>query len=157
MSLKSAAPIILLALAASVQAAEPHYLSQEGITRIDGDGTVRWSALEGVATDRPVSDGERLYVGSSLGLHALDPATGRELWRSASGATRFSPTLSGGTLFVSDTEGRLGAVDAGTGKFRWQRRFGGWVYPPAIQGDRLVTGGAEGLLRALSASDGRML
>ena len=90
------------------------------------------------------NDGRRLYVGVAdafmpsppgrPGLAALDPATGRQLWRAPTphlpcawtgGApcltgVSAAPTVADGVVFAGDMNGRLRAYAAATGKLLWE-------------------------------------
>ncbi len=65
------------------------------------------------------------------------------------------PALSGGRLFVADTDGDVAAVSAADGRVQWQRQtklpFSGG---PGTDGRQLVLGTSQGQVVALSASDG---
>jgi polyvinyl alcohol dehydrogenase (cytochrome) len=101
------------------------------------------------------SDGTRLYVGVAdafmasppgrPGLVALDPATGRELWRTTSphlpcawagGAPCLNgisapPTAVPGLVFAGDMNGRLRAYRADTGKVVWEVDTGAQTFVTA--------------------------
>jgi len=65
------------------------------------------------------------------------------------------PALSGGKLFVADTDGGVAAVSAADGRLQWQRQtklpFSGG---PGTDGRQLVLGTSQGQVVALSATDG---
>jgi outer membrane protein assembly factor BamB len=65
------------------------------------------------------------------------------------------PALSGGRLFVADTDGGVAAVSAADGRVQWQREtklpFSGG---PGTDGRQLVLGTGRGQVVALSAADG---
>lgn len=63
-----------------------------------------------------------LFATSSFGeLVALDPATGKELWRQSFDAPITSaPTVSGGTVYVVSRNAVAWAIDARTGRVDWQ-------------------------------------
>jgi len=62
----------------------------------------------------PVLAGNVVYVGASDGtVYAIDPATGKKLWRHELGAPVFSsPAISGNTLVVTDFGGNVSAFVA---------------------------------------------
>jgi outer membrane protein assembly factor BamB len=68
------------------------------------------------------------------------------------------PALSGGRLFVADTDGGVAAVSAADGRVQWQRQtklpFSGG---PGTDGRQLVLGTAHGQVVALSAADGNQV
>lgn len=112
------------------------------------------------------SDGRRLYVGNAdafmpsppgrPGLAALDPATGQQLWFSASphlacGWIR-SPCLNGisapptvipGLVFAGDLDGRLRAYAADDGKIVWEVDTGSTNYP-TVNGVSELGGNLDG-------------
>jgi outer membrane protein assembly factor BamB len=65
------------------------------------------------------------------------------------------PALSGGRLFVADTDGGVAAVSAADGRLQWQRHtklpFSGG---PGTDGRQLLLGTSQGQVVALSATDG---
>jgi outer membrane protein assembly factor BamB len=65
------------------------------------------------------------------------------------------PALSGGRVFVADTDGGVAAVSAADGRVQWQRQtklpFSGG---PGTDGRQLVLGTGHGQVVALSAADG---
>lgn len=75
----------------------------------------------------PVSVGENaLFLLTSVHdqtgceLVALDPATGKQLWKFHSAATLQGPPYSqAGRVYITDSQDRLIALDAGTGKTLW--------------------------------------
>ncbi len=74
----------------------------------------------------PVSDGQRLYFGSSAddGVHCLDLATGQELWTYITeGPVRFAPTLDDGRLLVGSDDGHVYCLDTTSGQLAWKRRL----------------------------------
>ncbi|MEA2525339.1 MAG: hypothetical protein QOF73_2566, partial [Thermomicrobiales bacterium] len=85
-----------------------------------GDFSLRWSAgyREG-ATSPTLADGV-LYVGGRDGLHAVDPATGADIWvfRTEAAVTS-APAVGGGTVSFVDADGGISAVDA-EGRLLWQ-------------------------------------
>ena len=68
-----------------------------------------------------VVEGSRLYVASrDKQLHALDAASGKELWRVASGdIMTATPVVWRDLLLFADFAGKVQAVDAEDGKPRW--------------------------------------
>jgi outer membrane protein assembly factor BamB len=68
------------------------------------------------------------------------------------------PALSGGQLFVADTDGGVAAVSSADGRVQWQRQtklpFSGG---PGTDGRQLVLGTGQGQVVALSTADGSQL
>ncbi|MFE9650865.1 PQQ-binding-like beta-propeller repeat protein [Streptomyces sp. NPDC006365] len=92
-------------------------------------GTERWSLANEKATwfnDPQVLDGVLYASDSAFGMWAVDPTTGKQIWRnedlvgSAAEAWQFAKV--GGTLYGAtehDKNGGVHAFDAATGKLRW--------------------------------------
>ncbi len=102
----------------------------------------------------PLVAGGRLYVGSALEpeMHALDPASGRVLWRRrVHGAVKGGAVLVRGILYFGDLGGTLWALDARTGAVRGELhepvRFN--VGSPIVVNDTLVIGSAKGTVLAV--------
>jgi outer membrane protein assembly factor BamB len=73
-----------------------------------------------------VSDGERLYFGSSAddAVRCLDLATGRELWKFlAEGPMRLAPTVYEERVYFGSDDGCAYCLSAADGKLLWQTRI----------------------------------
>ena len=104
-----------------------------------------------------VRDG-RAYVGSSDGhfIHAVEVATGRELWRTPVGSNVLSsPVLTGELLVVGVANtnvgrGELLALDASTGMVRWRLPFADAVWSsPVVVGNQIYIGCDDGSVAAV--------
>ena len=75
-------------------------------------------------------------------VHALDPATGNELWAfTTQGQVDSSPVVVGDRVFIGSNDGRIYGLDAGTGKETWRFEAGGRIAAsPAVDAGRLVIG-----------------
>lgn len=108
----------------------------------------------------PAVEGERLFVAGAQGdVFALNPSTGRSLWR-ARLDTRLSagPGAGEGLVAVGTPEGEVIALDAGSGALRWRAAVAGEVLArPAVGGGRVIVHTTDGRLTALDGSDGRIL
>ena len=134
------------------------YVSGHGVSRFQRRTlTPVWHVLAGLNTLEPVATPTAILVGSTTGLHALDPATGRNLWHIASKSTLFSPAVANNIAYIGGIDGSVRAVSIDTGHVVWRRDYGGWIYTPAIFQDRLVVGGKEGVLRGIHAKTGDRL
>ena len=102
------------------------------VTAVSPSGAVLWTTDASPARDRAddasggglaVAEG-RLFVTLGFGdLLALDPATGREIWRQRLGAVATgAPTVLGGRVHVSARDGTGWTVDAATGRILWSVR-----------------------------------
>lgn len=131
-------------------------LSDQGVNAYDSRSLQpQWSSLTRLQTDAPTLAADRLLVGSSSGLHALDVMTGDTVWQFAPETRLFSPSVQDDIAYVAGIDGVLRALTVDTGRLIWQRRIStGWIYPPAIVDDLLITGGQEGLLWGLDRHTG---
>lgn len=122
-----------------------------------------WSAKVGDDAEflrvalQPFGDGRRIYAASRDGnVVALDPETGKALWR-----TELDMELSAGPgvgedlVVVGAANGHLIAFDAETGAERWRANVTGeTLATPVIKNDIVVVLTIDNRLRALSAFDG---
>ncbi len=133
-------------------------VSHQGITAYDTQTLQpRWSALATLQTNEPTWVDNKLLVGSSLGLYALDVETGETLWHFSNGAHLFSPSVKDGIAYVASINGTLYALVADSGQLIWQKRISnGWIYPPAIIGNRLISGGQDGAIQAIDMANGEL-
>jgi outer membrane protein assembly factor BamB len=102
-------------------------------------------------------DGERLFVGCGAGhLHALELATGHEIWRFvAADAIRSTPAISGGRVVFGSFDGRVYALDVEDGAEIWRHDTGAPVVSsPAIVGGNAVVGSRSYDLVALDVRSG---
>ena len=145
-----------------------------------------WKVTVGVGHASPVVSGGVVYQHARQGeeevLLALDPITGKELWRA--GATpapyemnsaardhgkgpKSTPTVAGGRVYTLGIAGLLSAHDAKTGRLVWRKDFSkqfpvtsplyGTAMSPVVVGGLLIAhvGGHEkGALTAFDAATG---
>jgi len=106
---------------------------------------------------QPAGDGNRIYAASIDGnVVALDPATGREHWRTKLdiGLTA-GPGVGENLVVVAASDGYLIALDADTGAERWRADVTGEsLARPAIKDNVVIALTIDNRLRALSAFDG---
>lgn len=124
-------------------------------------GAKRWDvALErGILPPRneaaiPLLAAGALYFGSAISsyMHALDPATGRILWkRKTRGPVKGGAVYDGGAIYFGDLAGYLWAVDARSGALIGDKKMGSGfnVGSPIILGQTLVIGSRVGTVYAL--------
>ncbi len=95
-----------------------------------------WRVPIGGGFASPVLNGGRLFhLDDQAGMevaHAVDPATGRELWSAKIFSShqdgfgigpRCTPVADGGKVFVQSSKGEFQCLDAATGKVLWRRNF----------------------------------
>ncbi|MFC4448427.1 PQQ-binding-like beta-propeller repeat protein [Halorussus aquaticus] len=122
-------------------------------------GTLPWGDRPTRVETGPVLDGERLLVGSSVSLYALDRTRGRTRWEYKTNSSLDETLRAGDTVYVSSFVGtgdRLVAIDTRSGLERWRTSPGEGVHPnayaegyvvgPVIEGD--------GSLSAVDATTG---
>ncbi|HLG53662.1 MAG TPA: outer membrane protein assembly factor BamB [Steroidobacteraceae bacterium] len=122
-----------------------------------------WSAKTGGGDEvlrlglRPLVADDRVYVAGHGGdVQALEPGTGRSLWRVKTDLDLSGGPASGEGIVVAGTAaGDVIALDAATGAERWRVAVGGEVLAaPAIGGGLVVVRTVDGRLRGLRAADG---
>jgi outer membrane protein assembly factor BamB len=79
----------------------------------------------------------RVYVGArDGGVHALDAATGRKVWRFATGdLVMATPAVRGERVLVGSFDEHVYALDAASGELRWKRHLGGVVPADVVVAD----------------------
>ena len=106
---------------------------------------------------RPASDGNRIYAASQDGnVLALDPATGKERWKTKLDMPLSAgPAANDGLIVVASQDGYIIVLDAATGVEKWRTYIAGeTLAQPLIQGDLIVVQTIDSRLRALSRFDG---
>jgi outer membrane protein assembly factor BamB len=106
---------------------------------------------------RPVGDGTRIYAASRNGnVVALQPASGKEIWR-----RKLDTELSAGPgagenlVVVGSSDGVLIALDATTGEEKWRANVSGEsLARPLIRGEVVIAPTIDNRLHAVSAFDG---
>jgi len=112
-------------------------------------------------------------------LFAIDAATGKQLWRTSTGAwfknnwgggPRGTPAVDGDAVYCLGAKGDLACVDAKSGQGRWKtnlikdlngKLMSGWGYSESVlvDGDHVVCspGGEDGTLAALDKKTGKVV
>jgi outer membrane protein assembly factor BamB len=106
---------------------------------------------------QPASDGNRLYAASRNGnVVALDPATGKSVWRTELEVDLSAgPGVGEGLIVVGSADGMLIALDADSGAELWRANLTGEsLAQPVIKDGTVVTMTIDNRLRAVSAFDG---
>jgi outer membrane protein assembly factor BamB len=112
--------------------------------------------MPGALRSTPAILGRTVYLGSGVGVLALDAVTGAKVWRSqdvgpAMSQVLSSPAITGPSgkqvLFVGDAAGIVHAVSLATGASLWTFDTGGTVYAsPAISNGKVYISSASGFL-----------
>lgn len=119
----------------------------------------------------PIFFDAKLFIGGDDGyMHALDPLSGKQLWKfKAKGIIRSSAAIYKNLLLFGDTEATLYAVDHKTGKEQWQFRIDGDTMrnenfgfdrralnaSPVVAGNKVIIGARDGFLYCVNADNGR--
>jgi hypothetical protein len=86
------------------------YVSQQGVYRFDrNQSEPLWSSLSGIQTFAPVVFENRLLVGSTRGLYALDLESGAIVWQIEEKRTLFTPSIST-QAYAGSVHGELYAI-----------------------------------------------
>ena len=105
----------------------------------------------------PAGDGNRVYTASYDGrVSALDPDSGRRVWRVETGHTiSAGPGVGGGLVVVAGYDGDLIALNAEDGSEIWRIDLGAETLArPVIAEDRVIVHTIDGRLRVFSSFDG---
>lgn len=138
-------------------------------------GKEKWRNNKEVITTHasPVIAEGKLFYAANCKLHALDPASGNELWAAPlpGGWPISSPAVRGHRVVVGSGDGKLYCMGTATGKEQWSCETGGpilffgaysrtakpVVSSPAISGEVVYFGGVDGRLYALELATGKPL
>lgn len=126
-------------------------------------GALLWDAAVGegkfpdVQSEILVDDTRLLVAGFGGPVVAIDSRTHQEVWRTDDAGASSSMILEGGTLYTSDSRGRVQALDSETGVIEWSwelkdRQFG----PPVRAGGWILVGDVAGTLYALDRFEGTL-
>ena len=113
----------------------PRPLGQQGgVWRFSPDGA------ESTIVASPAVTNRRLYVGDLAGrLFAVDPITGKELWRfETEGGIYASPIVAGDQVYIATQKGPVYAVDTESGKESWQLTLDAGVNEPLAYADGIL-------------------
>ena len=127
-----------------------------GVPRPAGQQGGRWrfspDGADSSIVASPAVSNTKVYVGDLNGrLYAVDPLSGKELWRfQAEGGVYASPVVAGNTVFIATQHGKVYAVDGSTGRELWKLELGTAVNEPmAFAGGTLYIRTADGAVHAV--------
>lgn len=119
-----------------------------------------WAFHEGESMSMPVLAAGRIFVFGGRNAYAIDPTTGRELWRMKGKAGEMvGAAAHGDTVYFVDFGGFVYAVDARALRLKWSR-LTVRLYPGpgspglAVLGDGICVGGVN-KLACLDSTNGR--
>jgi eukaryotic-like serine/threonine-protein kinase len=123
------------------------------------DAVVAWRFEAGapIVSQAAVID-DTVYVVSAIGsVHALELATGTEIWRAdARAPSRASPTVSSGLVIVATSDGVV-AFDRRDGYEAWSTTATGPVAgTPAVVDATVIAASEQGMISAIDAGSGGM-
>lgn len=105
------------------------------------------------AAVEPIVSGDRVFIGTHSGvIHALDAATGEELWRALALAPFLhSPAIAGNLVIAAASDGFIFAFDSITGAVKWRHAgpYGGYSAAPIVASERIFIGSRSGEVLAL--------
>ena len=105
-----------------------------------------------------VADG-KVFVGTMAGtLHAMDDATGEDVWAfETPRAILHTCAAAGNKVFFGNAEGKVYAVDVADGKLAWSVQTGAAVWnSPVVHEGLVVIGSRDGKVYAIDAESGRI-
>lgn len=109
---------------------------------------------------RVALEADALFTANQDGeVYALNPQTGKQLWRAKTGARVISgPSVSGDLVFVGTLDAEVIALKRADGAEAWRGKLGSEVMAPvASDGQIVIARAVDGRLYGLSASDGSRL
>ncbi len=119
-------------------------------------GKERWNFDHQISwvVGSPAIAGDRAIVGSSDGrfVHAVELATGKELWRHRTDSNALSsPARAGDVVVLGDASGAVFAFDVATGRELWRFLTGDTVHAtPLVRDGRIYVGSDDGRIHALA-------
>jgi outer membrane protein assembly factor BamB len=135
-------------------------------------GAPRWSFRPQAGKDfswsaSPAVSGGRVFQAAAVGrngkaysLYALAASTGRRLWKTHVGSSRFltssSPAVANGIVYYTSPGGRFYALRASNGKVLWSKAIAPSASSPAVAGG-VVYFGAGLTMYGLDARTGKTL
>ena len=108
-------------------------------------------------TARPLLVDGRVFIGSrDASFHAIDAATGKQIWRIATNAPVVNAAVAHGSRVIFGTQdGWICAVERDSGREAWtHKRSSAYTSGPAIHGDLVVAGNRGSRFRAVDAITG---
>jgi len=93
------------------------------LRRLDREGDEGWRVDVAGAVRGVTAGAERLFVAAAdgeTGIHALDPATGRQLWGVETDPVLTPPAYADDRVVVGDAGGTVRCLDAATGAVHWE-------------------------------------
>lgn len=140
------------------------YNRTENVLNVSNVGGMQllWDVdLNGATQSAPAVVDGVVYMGSGDSkVYALDAATGKTIWSTATGSqiVGSSPLVANGVVYVGSFDERLYALDAATGKINWSYATGGGIASSPAEGNGIVyVGSSDDFLYAINASSGLLV
>jgi len=132
---------------------KPIGVDEESITKKD---KVKWIFNTGSWTNSLILSNSILYVGSrDNNLYAVDPMTGKEIWRFKSNEPVVTPYIADKVIYFSGKE-KLYAIESDSGKEKWTITINKWMKQPAVQKSIICLGcETDSLLYAFDVKNGK--
>ncbi len=120
--------------------------------------TLKWVSNLRFDTDSsPIIVNGVLYVGSDYGVHAIDAATGNEIWRTqTNGFINSVPVVADGTLYIGGDDNRFYSIDITNGTIKWiyKNATDGFLSSAVVIGNLVYVGSKDGALYAFNVNTG---
>jgi len=130
---------------------------------IEPDGALRWAFRTGLLIWAAAAFGEdgTVYIPSfDMNIYALEPKSGRLIWKTDLGNPLVSSPAIGndGTIYQGCMDGKLYALNGATGEVKWSVKTGGHIYASAaVAEDGMVyITSTDGSLYAVDAATGEV-
>jgi len=106
---------------------------------------------------QPVIADGKVFIGTMAGtLHAMDDATGKDIWAfETPGAILHTCAVAGDKVFFGNAEGKVYTVDVADGKLAWCVQTGAAVWnSPVVYEGMVLIGSRDGRIYAIDAENG---
>jgi outer membrane protein assembly factor BamB len=159
--------ILIIMLAAPISASDWNFFKKDAVRSgytadaVTPPLTLKWTSKLGYNTDSsPVVVDGVLYIGSNYGVHAIDAATGKEIWKiHTNGFVKAVPAVVDGTLYIGPDDRRFYAIDTKNGNIKWtyMQSLDGFLSSPIVVNDIIYVGSKDSNLRAIDARTGKLV
>jgi outer membrane protein assembly factor BamB len=115
-------------------------------------------SLKGIRSSPAADDGTVVFGADDGAVYALDLQTGKERWRTETGAPIAAPpSIETGRVYIGNTAGHFYALDLNTGEIVWTFSAGTPMYSNALLvGGQAIVCTLGGAIYSFDARDGRL-